>query len=105
MDTLRHILKTKLGNKYKTCLSLALEIERSEINLEEIEQNLKELKEKINGIPSPFNFNLDECGYTDYADTREKKLIVPISYSKMSVTYPVSRKMKHSSVLECISPC
>lgn len=35
----------------------------------------------------------------------KKRLIMPISYSKMSVTYPVSRKKKHAGVFACISRC
>ena len=59
LDTLRHILKNKLGDKFKICLGIALEVDRSDVLIEDIEQNLMELKEKING-------------YSDYADARKK---------------------------------
>ena len=105
MDTLRHIIRTKLNHKFKTCLGLPLEVDRADVNLDDIERNLEELKEKIKGVPSCFIFNLDECGYSDYADARERQLIVPITYTNRTVTYPVTRKMSHSSVLAAISPC
>ena len=104
IDTLRHILNSKLGDKFKSCIGIPLEIDRSTVDINDIEENLHLLKTKIQGIHSSFIFNLDECGYTEYADAREKKLIVPVSYSKLTVTYPVARKMKHASVLACISP-
>lgn len=104
MDTLRHIIKTRLGHKYKSCIGLPLEIDRSQVDIEEIESNLEILKQRIQGAHSSFIYNLDECGYTDYNDAREKKLIVPITYTKRTACYPVTRKMKNSSVLACISP-
>ena len=50
-----------------------MDISRLNASLSELEQNLEELKNKINGFPIPFVFNLDEFGQQDYVDAIEKQ--------------------------------
>ena len=74
-----------------------------EATIIDIENNLKELKEKIELIPFPFIFNLGEMGEQQNADALEKSVIVPASYEFITAPYAVSRTGKRASVLTCIS--
>lgn len=102
-DTLRHILRDNFGDYIKTVTGKAMEENRLNININDLENNLKDLKNKIDGIPCPFVFNIDEVGVQEYADNEEKKVIVPASYPFKTAPYGISRKEKHSSCLTCIS--
>lgn len=82
-----------------------MDISRLNASLSELEQNLEELKNKINGLPIPFVFNLDEFGQQDYADSIEKTVLVPANYPRSTAQCPVSRTGKRASCLACISPC
>ena len=66
-------------DKFRSCIGIPLEIDRLTVDINDIEENLRLLKTKIQGIHSSFIFNLDKSGYSEYADAREKKLIVPVS--------------------------
>lgn len=71
-DTLRHILRDNFGDYIKTVTGKAMEENRLNININDLENNLKDLKNKIDGIPCPFVFNIDEVGVQEYADNEEK---------------------------------
>lgn len=105
LDTLRKKIHKKLADKIKTCTGISMDISRLNASLCELEQNLEELKNKINGLPIPFVFNLDEFGQQDYADAREKTVLVPANYLRSTAQCPVSRTGKRASCLACISPC
>ncbi len=61
-----------------------MEENRLNININDLENNLKDLKNKIDGIPCPFVFNIDEVGVQEYADNEEKKLSFrPVIHSKL----------------------
>ena len=102
-DTLRNIIHEFLGKTYKTVTGVGMEYQRLEWNLLDIEINLLALKEKVDGMPTHFVFNLDEVGISEYEDSEEKKVIVPTNYPFKTAPYGISRKEKHSSALVCIS--
>ena len=103
-DTIRKMISTKFIDDFKSYISVAMETKRMEATIIDIENNLKELKEKIELVPFPFIFNLDEKGEQQYADAFEKSVIVPASYEFITAPYAVSRTGKRASVLTCISP-
>ena len=104
MDTLRKLICEKFRYKFKSCIGVPYESDRLETSITDVEQNLNILYEKINGIPLPFIFNIDEVGEQRYTDACEKYVIVPWSYDKLTVPIPVERDGRRSSVLVCISP-
>lgn len=103
-DTLRHLFYTNLTNELKTYTGEALDQERYEANLKDIEENLMILKEKIDGLPSCFVFNCDEVGHSEFADSPQKILIVPKSYRAKVAPYPATKSGKHTTCIACISP-
>ena len=103
-DTLRHIFRTRLTDEFKTCIGIPLDQDRFCATLDDIENNLTELSDTIDGVPSNFVFNVDEVGHSEYADSFEKYVIVPASYSGKTAPYPVKKNGKHASCIACISP-
>lgn len=70
-STLRHYLHEKFNGLFKTATGIPLEYQRLFLNIKNLEENLKELKNKIDGVPTRFVFNLDECGVQEYADSEK----------------------------------
>lgn len=70
-DTLRHIIREKLGHLFKSVVGIPKEEDRMAVSLEDIEKNIEELKQKIEGVPTKFVFNLDEVGYEEFCDAHE----------------------------------
>ena len=103
-DTLRHLFYEYLSKDFKTCIGTALDKDRYESQLSDIEENLKVLKMKVDGLPSNFVFNCDEVGHSEFADSPQKILIVPKSYTAKVAPYPSNKNGKHATCIACISP-
>lgn len=103
-DTIRHIIRNNFKGKFKSLPGVPMEDNRLNVNINQIEENINSLRIKVKGIPLRFVMNLDEMGHSDYEDARKISLIVPYTYQKASVPYPVSRATKHSTCLACINP-
>ncbi len=101
-DTLRHIIREKLGHLFKSVVGIPMEENRMAVSLDDIEKNIEELKQKIEGVPTKFVFNLDEVGYEEFCDAHEMHVIVPIDYKLQTAPYAINRR-KRTSVLACIS--
>lgn len=102
IDTLRHIIRDKLGHLFKSVIGVGMEQNRLQVKLEDIENNTNELKRKIEGVPTRFVFNLDEVGYEEFCDSHEIYVIVPSDYKQATAPYAINRR-KRTSVLVCIS--
>lgn len=102
-DTLRHLIYTQFKEDYKTCIGIPMEKDRVEASLSEIENNLYELSQKVNGVPAPFVFNVDEMGQSDYVDAHETIVIVPKNYTKSRAEYSVDRSLKTATCIACIN--
>jgi hypothetical protein len=61
------------------------------------------LTEKVSGVPAAFRFYLDESGFQDWADRRERTVIVPSTYTADKIEIPIDRDVKRSSLLVCIA--
>jgi transposase len=44
-------------------------------------------------------FNLDEIGLSDWEERGSVQVVVPVAYAQMPLSYPVSRSVKHQSLL------
>ena len=102
-DTLRNYFQEELSDEFKSCPGIAMDEDRLDASEEKIDDYYNQLDETINGIPTPFIFNLDECGFEDWMDARELRVIVPKDYNKATAPYRVSRSGKLSTALHCIS--
>jgi hypothetical protein len=48
-------------------------------------------------------FNLDGVGISDWEDHKRKKVIVPAAMLGQTIHHEISRNVKHSSVIACVS--
>lgn len=103
IDTIRHILSSKFAKKYKNCPGIGLEDKRFQVSIANIENNLNALHREIQGVPIKFVYNLDEMGTSEFEDSRQQTVIVPITYPYTTAPYSISRAEKHSTCLACIN--
>jgi hypothetical protein len=78
------------------------EKERLACHPDEIRAYFELLDHNVTGIPAAFSFNLDESGFQDWADRRERMVIVPATVHDDRVGIPADRSTKRSSLLLCI---
>jgi hypothetical protein len=79
-----------------------MESERMSVPEEEIYNWFVRLREKIDGIPSHFVYNMDEMGHQEYADAKPKTCIVP-SHVAEKPYYSVSRRGKRITLIACVA--
>jgi hypothetical protein len=75
-----------------------IEKKRLECNMSEIRSYFEILSENITGVPAGFVFNLDESGFQDWEDRRERMVITPSIYGADSIEISVDRDTKGSSL-------
>jgi hypothetical protein len=80
-----------------------MEKQRVECDVAEIHSYFAVLSENVNDVPAPFVFNLDESGFQDWVDRRERSVIVPSTYRDDTIGMPVDRAVKRTSLLLCIA--
>lgn len=104
IDTLRKMVNSNWNHIFKTCTGKAMDSDRVEVSINDIESNLMELRQAIQNVPINFCFNIDEMGHSEFADAVIKTVIVPINYEHEEAQIPVDRSGKHASCIACISP-
>jgi hypothetical protein len=57
----------------------------------------------IHDCPANLVFNVDEVGMSDWEDRKPKRVVVPTTTSPQNIHHRISRKLKHISVVTCIS--
>jgi hypothetical protein len=60
------------------------------------------LKEVLENCPAPLAYNMDEMGHEEYADRKEKTVVVP-SNVQGQVYYEVSRQGKRITLVACVA--
>ena len=105
IDFVRHKLRNKFKNEFKSILRVPLEDNRFISKNLEIENNINQLGRSINGLPIQFIFNIDEMGVSEFEDSRKRTVIVPVDYPHSRAPYPISRSEKHATCLSRINLC
>jgi hypothetical protein len=100
-DSLRHIVRGM--PTVKSVIGVPTESERVAVQPEHIEAWFERLEQSVAGVPREFVFNVDETGCSEYSDSREVKVLVPIDYARPSVPVPVDRHTKRSTLTACIA--
>lgn len=80
ISTLRHIIKIRLGHKYKSFMWLPLEIDRYQVDIDEIKSKLERLNQRIQVFHSIIIYNSEEC--CKRKEAYSGTIIVPIAYIK-----------------------
>jgi hypothetical protein len=68
-----------------------------------LDQTIQCLTELVQGCRVELVFNLDEVGISDWEDRQSKKVIVPVSARERAIHHKINRRLKHVSIIACIS--
>jgi hypothetical protein len=68
-----------------------------------LERTVKDLHDHIEGCVADLVFNLGEVGISDWEDRKTKKVVLPAAMLSQTIHHGVSRKVKHISVIVCVS--
>jgi hypothetical protein len=52
---------------------------------------LKLTKEYVPLVPSELIFNIDECGFSDWEERKEKPVIIPAEVQGTTLHYPINQ--------------
>jgi hypothetical protein len=80
-----------------------MERERVEMDFSKIENCYEGLQSEMTGIPSAMVFNLNETGHQDWADRKDIRVLVPVSYEGSSIHVICDRSSKRASLPVCIA--
>lgn len=58
-----------------------------------------EQEQNVDGVPSTLLFKMDEEGQDEYVDTHSMKVIVLSLYAHPSITNPIRRPTKRSTIV------
>jgi hypothetical protein len=99
-DTLRK--KVHGGHELRMIQRVPIEKKRLECDTTETRSYFEILNENITGVPATFIFNLDESGFQNWADGRERIVIVSSTSSTDRIEITDDRATKRSALLLCI---
>jgi hypothetical protein len=61
------------------------------------------IAQHVQGRPTELAFNLDEVGISEWEDRKMKNVIVPRSSRGQMIHHKINRRLKHFSVIACVS--
>jgi hypothetical protein len=64
---------------------------------------MRSMHKTLQNCPDDLIFNLDEVGISDWEDRKPKRVVVPLTVSAHKFHHRISRKVKHISIMTCIS--
>jgi hypothetical protein len=100
-DTLRHIIRAQMANLH-TVKGIPTDAGRVYASDESIREWYANLAQKIHDVPREFILNVDETGFSEWADAKDTQVIVPIEYDHPTIKVPVHRSAQRRSMCICI---
>jgi hypothetical protein len=76
---------------------------RLEIPRDFLDRYLALIKEWVPLVPAELIFNIDECGFSDWEERKKKAVLIPQRATNTSLHYPVDRKIRHQTLICCIT--
>ena len=68
----------------------------------DVQEHLMGMEATLANVPAAFVFNMDESGVNEFADAKNKKVLVPITCPKTKTKYAVARDTRHVTLVACI---
>jgi hypothetical protein len=68
-----------------------------------LKRTVKALHDHVQGCVADLVFNLDEVGISDWEDRKTTRVVVPAALFGQMIYHGVSPKVKHISVIVCMS--
>jgi hypothetical protein len=54
-------------------------------------------------VPTELLFNTDESGFSDWEERKPKCVLIPTEIRETTLHYPVSRKIRHQTMVCCVT--
>jgi hypothetical protein len=61
------------------------------------------MKEYVPLVPTELSFKREESGFSDWEERKPKRILVPIEAKAATLHYPISRKIRHQTLLYCVT--
>lgn len=79
------------------------ELTRMQIPRSYLDRYIALIKTYVPLVPAELIFNMDETGLSDWEERRPKRVLVPIHAGDSQLHYPVDRRIRHQTLLCCVS--
>jgi hypothetical protein len=79
-----------------------MEQERVNFDHEEVQEYFRKLTIDISDAPASLIINIDECGYQEWADAHDEKIIVSIKFPGDTIEIPNNRAQRRSAMVASI---
>ena len=88
---------------FKSVVGKPEDDKRFDVDQQSIYEYFQNLMNNCSGISTRLIINMDESGFSDWADRKEIRLIVPNDYQDNTYLYPVNRTPKRITMVAAIS--
>jgi hypothetical protein len=76
---------------------------RLEVPHEYLDQYTRLIKEYVPLVPTELLFNIDESGFSDWEEHKPKCILIPTEARKTTLHYPANRKIRHQTLVCCVT--
>jgi hypothetical protein len=92
-------------NASRVCRSVVSPQEQTRLQVPRLflEQYIKIIKEWIPLVPAELIFNIDECGFSDWEERKAKPVLIPSRVRNATLHYPIDRRIRHQTLICCIT--
>jgi hypothetical protein len=76
---------------------------RLEVPQEYLDHYIKLMKDYVPLVPTELLFNIDESGFSDWEERKPKRILLPTEARTTTLHYPASRKIRHQTLVCCVT--
>jgi hypothetical protein len=76
---------------------------RLEVLHEYLDQYIRLIKELVPLVPTELLFNIDESDFSDWEERKRKCVLIPAEAREAILHYPASRKIRHQTLVCCVT--
>jgi integrase len=76
---------------------------RLKVPHEYLDQYIRLIKEYVPLVPTELLFNIDESCFSDWEERKPKCVLIPTEAREATLHYPASRKIRHQTLLCCVT--
>jgi hypothetical protein len=74
-----------------------------EVLHEYLDEHITLIKELVPLVPMELLFDIDETGFSDWANRKPKCVLIPTEARETTLHYPASRKIRHQTLVCCVT--
>jgi hypothetical protein len=76
---------------------------RLEVSREYLYQYIRLIKEYVPLVPTELLFDIGESGFSDWEERKPKCVLMPTEARETTLHYPASRKIRHQTLVCCVT--